>query len=758
MRLLRIEIEQFGKLRDLTLEPERGITLIEGENESGKSTVLAFLRFAFYGFPRKNGQDGEERDKRLSWLERTAAGRLTLERDGKQYRISRRCMLRGSAAREALVEELSVISLPDGNEVDMAGKTPGELLLGIPAELYDGSLSLVQSDADRVVGAGMEDAVSEHLFSGEAALSADAAQGRLQNARRELQHVKGRGGRIAELEDRIVALDRDISRALEEQRDLSAARTESRRCRALIREKRQELQRLDAAAEAAELERALVLFEDRDRARAEELRCRRELEQLGMAAAEELPDKEQLARIGEALPLALRAEEEIERIAAERTQLQAAKYDEKLLNGARKMQETGGGEAWLGRVERKARTARSLPLLGGILTALGVGVSALYFLGEGIWRYAPLGGAAAMLIGICLLIAGAAAALGKRRLLSAIGVGGMTMLRTHLLQCEREAEAYRLHRERMERLDADQTLLEQERERAMAILQAEMAALGRAELGADAVQITAYLEQLGKRKAELQAAFSEATVAYERAKGVSEALSLRLEGLDEAALRERKRQLAVDFDHNDALRDRRGQSEETLRGLEQRLTEAERREASLAATAGDPDALQRERAALAAELETDHRRLAALRLALEGLQSAADAMRRELLPRLGTLAASTFAQLTEGVHGTLYLQNDFSLMIEEDGFLRPLSHFSAGCRDAAHLSLRLALLETVSKEKLPLFFDEAFSRLDDRRTAQLLRLLQQYCAEGGQCLLFTCHTREREMLAGDAAVGYIRLH
>ena len=148
---------------------------------------------------------------------------------------------------------------------------------------------------------------------------------------------------------------------------------------------------------------------------------------------------------------------------------------------------------------------------------------------------------------------------------------------------------------------------------------------------------------------------------------------------------------------------------------------------------------------------------AALRLALDSLQTAAEDLRRELLPRLGTVAAATFARLTEGAHGRLYLNNEFSLMIEEDGFPRPLSHFSAGCRDAAYLSLRLALLTALSKDRLPLFFDEAFSHLDDRRTAQLLQLLLQYCADGGQCLLFTCHTRERSFLAGEKSVKYVLL-
>ena len=66
MRILKIEIEEFGKLSDRLFLLGEGMNLIEGANESGKSTLLAFIRFIFYGFPRKSGADGEEREKRLS--------------------------------------------------------------------------------------------------------------------------------------------------------------------------------------------------------------------------------------------------------------------------------------------------------------------------------------------------------------------------------------------------------------------------------------------------------------------------------------------------------------------------------------------------------------------------------------------------------------------------------------------------------------------------------------------------------------------
>ena len=121
MRIIDIEIEEFGKLSDFALTPGRGITLIEGENESGKSTLLAFIRFMLYGFPRKGAVlDGDEREKRLSWRSRRASGCLTVEHEGAIYRIFRKCVARGGAARESTLDELSVLRLPQGEELDLA--------------------------------------------------------------------------------------------------------------------------------------------------------------------------------------------------------------------------------------------------------------------------------------------------------------------------------------------------------------------------------------------------------------------------------------------------------------------------------------------------------------------------------------------------------------------------------------------------------------------------------------------------------------
>ncbi|MFT9486525.1 MAG: AAA family ATPase [Tepidibacillus sp.] len=55
MIIKKLYIYGFGKLNDLTIELHNGINVIEGMNESGKSTMMAFIRSILFGFEgRKN--------------------------------------------------------------------------------------------------------------------------------------------------------------------------------------------------------------------------------------------------------------------------------------------------------------------------------------------------------------------------------------------------------------------------------------------------------------------------------------------------------------------------------------------------------------------------------------------------------------------------------------------------------------------------------------------------------------------------------
>ena len=44
MKITEINIHCFGRLKHFVLRPTDGVNLVYGENESGKTTVMAFLK------------------------------------------------------------------------------------------------------------------------------------------------------------------------------------------------------------------------------------------------------------------------------------------------------------------------------------------------------------------------------------------------------------------------------------------------------------------------------------------------------------------------------------------------------------------------------------------------------------------------------------------------------------------------------------------------------------------------------------------
>lgn len=759
MRIRKIEIEEFGKLQDFCLLPGEGLTLIEGENESGKSTLLAFLRFALYGFPSKRSREGEEREKRLSWRSARACGCLTLEWQGREYRIFRKCVGHGGA-REGSTEELSVIRLPEGEAVELGDKTPGEYFLGLPAELYDGSLCLTQSDAARVSAPGMGDAVGDLLFTGDAVFSAEAAEKKLQDARRELQHLKGGGGRIAELEEELARLDGAMLRAAEQAASLSRLREEQAEYQARIEAHRRELSEVMTAFACADMDRTLALFEDRRAALGREAACREALERIAAGAAAELPDKDFPVRAEQALREAEGAQERIAALAPVKERLSCVKYDEALLRGAALLETVKDADALPLRTARHAARRKRRWIACVVFFLMSVVAFAAGRLLPVWQRYAFASGTATALLCFILLCGALRSGGHVRRSLRAVGAPNASMLRTYIEQCKREGQAHRVNGEQLAAVEAELAEANAMREDALCRLRAELAAMGWEDVALTREGVTGLLAALARRKSEWQMALSEGTVAYERAKSAVEALSAQLVGQDEEALRTRREAMptvSVVWESTEALSHRRMLLEQMIGALEHKRGELVRSEAALAAVAQDTEGLARLREDTARELAAAKTRLAALHLALEALRQAGEELRGTLVPRLRAAAAARFHELTGGVHGELHLGADLSVSVVGEGIPRPISHYSAGCRDAAHLALRIALVEGVCNGLPPLLFDEAFARLDDARAGGLLRMIVAYCQQGGQAILLTCHGREARFLAEMGGATYVKM-
>ena len=52
MKINKIKINSFGKLRNKEIEFKNGINILYGENESGKSTIMNFIKYSLWYFKK----------------------------------------------------------------------------------------------------------------------------------------------------------------------------------------------------------------------------------------------------------------------------------------------------------------------------------------------------------------------------------------------------------------------------------------------------------------------------------------------------------------------------------------------------------------------------------------------------------------------------------------------------------------------------------------------------------------------------------
>jgi len=144
MRLLRLEIENFGKLCGYTLDMTDGLNVVCEENGFGKSTVAAFIKAMLYGLPAttKRNLDRNERKKYTPWQGGAYGGSLEFECEKGCFRIER-----FFAAKEAN-DEFRLFDLSTQKPSNAFSANIGIELFGIDAEGFARSAFLSQNGID----------------------------------------------------------------------------------------------------------------------------------------------------------------------------------------------------------------------------------------------------------------------------------------------------------------------------------------------------------------------------------------------------------------------------------------------------------------------------------------------------------------------------------------------------------------------------------------------------------------------------------
>ena len=151
----------------------------------------------------------------------------------------------------------------------------------------------------------------------------------------------------------------------------------------------------------------------------------------------------------------------------------------------------------------------------------------------------------------------------------------------------------------------------------------------------------------------------------------------------------------------------------------------------ISATGGNQTALQKRKH----ELES---RITLLRKAINLLAGAVDEFGRSHLLRLNHEAGKLFAKITAGRYAEIRLDENMvpSVLVDRRRWV-PAESFSKGTVDALYLALRTALTKIRDDGRtLPLMLDDPFVHLDQRRLATALNMVDLASADG-QLVLFS---------------------
>lgn len=717
MDILRLSAT-FGRLeqRELTLSP--GLNVLYAPNESGKSTWGAFIRTMLYGLSTRERGPLADKNRFAPWSGAAMQGRMDVSAAEGDYTL-----LRQTKRAASPMGEFSCTYT--GTATPVAGVTAqnaGELLLGVPREVFERSAFIGQNALAVEQDAELERRIAALITTGEEDTSYSQSYERLKKQLNRRKHNKT---------GLIPALEREIDDLHLTLRELNALEAQARQAQSVLDELEHQAAALQRqAAQWQALERQSRAAEYAKAAQnADEAARRASLLEDTCAG---LPDGQTLTLL-EGQAAAVQADLDTlaeQRRAAQKAERSAAEAKEAL---AAHPLYPADEAALRQRADAIVPQKAPSPLLTVFTAGLIIisGVLAFLFRADALpfWIFTAMA---------VLGIVTTAFAVKFRR--QAI-VERQKFAEKQRAALELQMAEYLPLRAQEARLQAEARRLadiadgaEDSCRRRLAALTAQVRRFepGVQDLGGAQVALAA----ARRRQAELAAARQQAREAalyrdaLQKPEQSAAGASLTVPTLSKedtaAALSDTLAQLAAERSRFDTLTGR-------IRSLD--------RSSDL-----QDQLVQKQEQLSALREEYD-----AIALAMEALEQANTTLQNRFSPALGARAAEIFSTITAGRYDRVLLSRDFSLSAEPAGdpVGRSIRLLSQGAADQLYLAVRLAICDMVLPEekRVPLILDDALVSFDDDRLhAALDYLLAE--SEKRQILLFSCQKREMDYLSG----------
>ncbi|MBQ7599427.1 MAG: AAA family ATPase [Clostridia bacterium] len=740
MVIKSLHIIAFAGVRNRDISLSSGVNVIDGANESGKSSIATFIKFIFYGLSSKSSK-GElsERQRYMNRETMRAEGFIVIKTsDGVQYRLER--------SLDSTHEKIRIVNQATGDT--LSDIDPGEYFFGVPEEIFTETCFVAQASAVRPASAkvgrtaAQSSAIENLLSSADENIDISRAIKRIDDSRRELLHKRGDGGEISELRKKRASLESELEAS-------------SSKCEEIV----------SASASLQEISRRITVLEktkqtyDSVFSAMEKLTAKKRLDELTETDGKIRDLSSRLKRF-DSSPLGNGLEQRI--LYAEDAILDyddaCSIYDSHNFDDVTETEDdepAPDSEEAVEQVYDASHGSKILFRLAlGFIAAFAVFIAAtvvMVIFSTGAEKITFALSAGALAVAVLMFILYGVKKRKLNKLLSDWDISSEDEIedavaeRTDRLNYNREMST--LKTRITEKLDAARLRYDDAAETV-----AQLAEAARIPQSED------IYETIGKLKSAASdlALKRESMVSkLNNLTGQSQVLTKQLADLDRAKILDeyeqtvstKAGQTALSMlkrkDSFSQITAKRKDTENALAASVKRKSDLELKLAQLGKLGRSPDEIKTLIQSLDDRIEELSLRHEAFALAKSSIEKAGENVRYSIIPKISASASKIISAATEK-YSTMSLDSGFKCGIGTSDNTVASDFLSHGTSDLAYISLRLALADEVfSKENPVVIFDESFAHIDGERIRNIMRMLSVKGAEF-QFLIFTCRDEERQ--------------
>ncbi len=241
MQLIRVHVENFGKLHDESIDFRPGFRLIDEPNGWGKSTLAAFIRVMFFGFEGETKRKNIENERRRyqPWQGGAYGGSLTFEIGGKVYIVTR-------IFGDKSVNDSFELRDADTNLLsDDFSEKLGEEIFKINGESFARTVFLAQNDCATVTTDSINARIGNITDNMNDLESFEKANAALQDVLNKL-NPRRKTGTLSRMNDEITRLTTEVSQNTSLEESIKTCEAGERTARDQLWEKQAQQERLYA--------------------------------------------------------------------------------------------------------------------------------------------------------------------------------------------------------------------------------------------------------------------------------------------------------------------------------------------------------------------------------------------------------------------------------------------------------------------------------------------------------------------------------